>query len=1292
MKVSGAKLLRLSVPFIVTFALFFVGATLLPASTESQSLRLSSSLPIQGSSITSNYVIVPNEMDLSGDVAVCGDTITDTTVASWCTGVPTGTIMLGVDPNSSDPDDWDGGQATVSLYIGDITFPTVAVLTISWSDRDGKGIHSPQEGRVVTTTWDGVPIWTKRTRDVSTSGDYYAAQHHDVLATAVLTQPFTHTLAFQVPVSTAWHISTIAVDLYSMPRELRGIAYGPFRDCQNPHWGPFPTEEEVKEDIARLFHMSNGIRTYSALTMTGQIPRIAHEHGLPVCAGAWLGREKDAEGNPVLNKNREEISALITIANTVPLDCVIVGNEVLLRGDLTEAELLAYIQEVKDAVDVPVTTAEIGALLRSHPAVLDAVELIMFHIYAYWDKQPIDRAVDYVVQEYLRWREEYPNKRIIIGETGWPSDGPARGEAVPSLENQRRFFYGFLAAAEQHDIEFYYFDAFDELWKREGGVGSHWGYDYADRTGKHEVQNVLISKQHLFHWVYLPLMFKDGLTAAVGDRPPSSRWTWAQPHAFPSVQEAPEDEFVVFGEYCAKENHFAPSGWMGDWNDLGYYECDRSNPHSGQVSVRISYAAQGPESWAGIYWQEPDGNWATIEGAGYDLDDATSLRFYARGERGDEQIKFLMGGIWGEYPDSQQPALSTDIITLTQDWTEYTIDLRGRDLSYVIGGFGFVTDRCLNTEPITFYLDDIHYVLDGDPGAPTPTPTPETPYTFDVYRDADVAGNHYVPSGWMGDTGDIILDECSQEHTHTGRTAIRVEYTAERKGPHECDGLSPCGWAGVYWQEPAYNWGDRPGGYDLTGARALTFWAKGENGGENISFKIGGIGCASASYPDSLCPARVLGSPIILTTTWQVFTIPLSADLDLRSLVGGFLWTASQRDNPDGAIFYLDDIQYHFNIDIVPTFFSSPPIAVGPGGDRTFDLDFGDADNDGDLDLAVGNHAPKNQVCWNNGGGAFACENAFAGGPTFDVDWGDMNNDGDLDIVVSDHGGYGELPTWVCLNNGDRTFTCNIFGACIGGAGSCCHVALADFDKHDDKHDGLDIALGIRWAQNLIYYNDGTGTFSVNTTITDTFCNGWTMDMESGDVDNDDDPDLVVVGNGLDYVCINNGGTFTETRYLDYIPNTWSVALADADRDGDLDIATGYDGPNPSNRVYLNDGHGYFTETLLVGLALEETNELAWGDVDNDGDPDLAVVNWEPPSVLYFNDPVTATNGITFTRKFFFGEFFPYLNSVTFGDVDNDCDLDMAVGNDGGQNVIYLNTLLGGCVYLPIIIKNYPWP
>jgi hypothetical protein len=355
---------------------------------------------------------------------------------------------------------------------------------------------------------------------------------------------------------------------------------------------------------------------------------------------------------------------------------------------------------------------------------------------------------------------------------------------------------------------------------------------------------------------------------------------------------------------------------MGDRDDLGIYECDTSEPYRGQVAIQVTYDPQGPEGWGGIYWQEPSNNWGTVQDAGYDLDNASSLRFYARGQDGGEQVRFLTGGIWGAHPDTLQPALSTDVVTLTKQWTEYHIDLRGRDLSRTIGGFALVTDRCLNPAPVMFYLDDVHFVLDGDPGPPLPTPTPDAPYTFGVYRDGDKAGNHYVPSGWMGDTGDIQVDECWTGDIHAGSTSIRVQYTAQGMGPSHCNGASPCNWAGVYWQDPAGNFGDRPGGYDLSGASGLSFWARGETGSEQVSFQVGGVGCGAFPYPDSLCPPLALDpAPISLTTTWKAYTIPLAGGLDLSRVVGGFMWAATTGDNPGGATFYLDDIRYLFNME-----------------------------------------------------------------------------------------------------------------------------------------------------------------------------------------------------------------------------------------------------------------------------------------------------------------------------------------------------------------------------------------
>jgi hypothetical protein len=167
---------------------------------------------------------------------------------------------------------------------------------------------------------------------------------------------------------------------------------------------------------------------------------------------------------------------------------------------------------------------------------------------------------------------------------------------------------------------------------------------------------------------------------------------------------------------------------------------------------------------------------------------------------------------------------------------------------------------------------------------------------FGVYEDKWTRTNHYVPSGWMGDYSAITMDDNYRTDPHSGVTCIEFTYSGETK--------QGAGWAGIYWQNPANNWGYRKGGFDLTGAKALTFWAKGEKGGEVIGeFKMGGI---SGEYSDS--DSTGIG-PVTLTNEWKKYTIDLEG-LDLSYISGGFCWVCSRLDNPESITFYLDDINY----------------------------------------------------------------------------------------------------------------------------------------------------------------------------------------------------------------------------------------------------------------------------------------------------------------------------------------------------------------------------------------------
>jgi hypothetical protein len=175
----------------------------------------------------------------------------------------------------------------------------------------------------------------------------------------------------------------------------------------------------------------------------------------------------------------------------------------------------------------------------------------------------------------------------------------------------------------------------------------------------------------------------------------------------------------------------------------------------------------------------------------------------------------------------------------------------------------------------------------------------ELPYrmfrTFYVFTDEDDPENHYNPSGWLGDY-DAIRRFSWEDNPHSGKNCLRFRYT----------GRTPqgAGWVGVYWLNPVNNWGDVKGGFDLTGAKKLSFWARGEKGGETIvRFGMGGI---SGRFPDS---DKAEIGPIVLTRNWDEYIIDL-AGKDLSYISGGFYWMTDKNSNPDGAILYLDDIRY----------------------------------------------------------------------------------------------------------------------------------------------------------------------------------------------------------------------------------------------------------------------------------------------------------------------------------------------------------------------------------------------
>jgi len=168
---------------------------------------------------------------------------------------------------------------------------------------------------------------------------------------------------------------------------------------------------------------------------------------------------------------------------------------------------------------------------------------------------------------------------------------------------------------------------------------------------------------------------------------------------------------------------------------------------------------------------------------------------------------------------------------------------------------------------------------------------------FYVFSTKGSRQNHYVPSGFMPNGKCITFTDTWQEKCHSGKTCMKVVYDVECSRKDQK-------WAGVYWLNPANNWGSRKGGFNLTGAQKLSFWAKGEKGGEQIQeFTVGGV---SGDYPDS--DTAVIG-PVILGTQWRQYTVDLRGK-DLSYISGGFSWTTSEDVNPEDCTFYLDEIRF----------------------------------------------------------------------------------------------------------------------------------------------------------------------------------------------------------------------------------------------------------------------------------------------------------------------------------------------------------------------------------------------
>lgn len=253
------------------------------------------------------------------------------------------------------------------------------------------------------------------------------------------------------------------------------VSYAPFREPgQTPFdLHAFVSPQQIDADLRALSQRFDCVRTYSQGQGLDAVPAIAARHGMKVLAGIWLGRDRVA--------NAREVQLGIAAARAHPqvLRGMIVGNEVLLRGELSPAALGGYVRQVRDAVAVPVSYADVWEFWLRYPQMAQAVDYLTIHILPYWEDEPVppERAVRHVAKVYAQVQRAFPDRRVMIGETGWPSAGRPRRAASASVVNEARYLREFLAYAEHAQLPYNVIEAFDQPWKRaqEGTVGGYWG-------------------------------------------------------------------------------------------------------------------------------------------------------------------------------------------------------------------------------------------------------------------------------------------------------------------------------------------------------------------------------------------------------------------------------------------------------------------------------------------------------------------------------------------------------------------------------------------------------------------------------------------------------------------------------------------------------------------------------------------------------------------------------------------------------------------------------------------------
>ncbi len=262
----------------------------------------------------------------------------------------------------------------------------------------------------------------------------------------------------------------LIADFHSILKEgMHGICYSAYEEGQEP--GSILSREQIHRRMEIIAPYAKWVRSFSCIEGNELIPEIAKEYGLKTMVGAWLGHDKEL--------NEKEMEGLLRLATEGHVDIAAVGNEVLYRKDLSEEELLDYIQRAKAGIPdhIPVGYVDAYYEFTQCPKITEACDVILSNCYPFWEGCPLEFSLAYMQEMFMQATRAAKGKKVIITETGWPNQGTNTGGSFPSRENALRYFINTQKWSKEADIDVFYFTSFDESWKvgPEGDVGAHWG-------------------------------------------------------------------------------------------------------------------------------------------------------------------------------------------------------------------------------------------------------------------------------------------------------------------------------------------------------------------------------------------------------------------------------------------------------------------------------------------------------------------------------------------------------------------------------------------------------------------------------------------------------------------------------------------------------------------------------------------------------------------------------------------------------------------------------------------------